>query len=74
MFWLCMPVNLPFRLSLAWLAVVLAAIASPATPRALASDGGDVATPRTADQGVAAIPATRPMVVTLTPVSFWISR
>jgi hypothetical protein len=63
MFWLFMPVNLPFRLSLAWLAVVLAAIASPATTRALASDRGDVATPRTVDQGVAAIPATRPMVV-----------
>ena len=58
-----MPVNLPFRLSLGWLALVLAALASPVTSRALASDSGTVATPRMADQAVAAIPATRPMVV-----------
>ena len=58
-----MPVNLPSRPSFGWLALVLAALASPVTSRAVASDSGAVATPGVADQGVAAIPATRPMVV-----------
>lgn len=58
-----MPVNLPSRPSFGSLALVLAALVSPVTSRAVASDSGAVATPSVADQGVAAIPATRPMVV-----------
>lgn len=58
-----MPVNLCLRLSFGWLALLMAAVVSPATSRALASDSGAVTRPRTADQGVAALPATQPMVV-----------
>ena len=58
-----MPVNLPFRLSLGWLALMLAAVATPVGSGALASDSGAVATARSASSGLASIPATQPMVV-----------
>lgn len=58
-----MSVYLPFRLKLGWLALMLAAVVSPAISRALASDSGVVAKPQMADRRGTAVPATQPMVV-----------
>lgn len=58
-----MPVNLPFRLSLGWLALMLAALVLPATSRALASDSGGPARPSLAGQAAPTGPEPRPMIV-----------
>ena len=57
------PLTCLSRLKLGWLALILAAVVSPAISRALASDSGVVAKPRMADRGGTAVPATQPMVV-----------
>jgi hypothetical protein len=58
-----MLVNLPFRLSLGWLALVLAACIAFATSRAQASDSGGPAPLSFAGQTGPATPAAQPMIV-----------